>query len=155
MAYQVRRLRVLPEDNTSLPIQVCERLDVRLTIAACAARWSKAETYQPDVRIPTNSRYAPCAGCPIGQKNERAMRVREAMRPQEAQPHAVVRGSERAPAIDVPTARRLGVEAESDHRSVLKELLKPGSVRGVAGKRIRAVLALHGLATQPEARRRS
>lgn len=39
------------------------------------------------------------------------------------------------------TLRRIAVEANADPRSVRKELLCPGSVRGMAGQRIREALA--------------
>lgn len=46
--------------------------------------------------------------------------------------------------VDTATARHLAVEADADPRSVRRELRAPGSVRGMAGHRIRAVLAMHG-----------
>jgi hypothetical protein len=48
-------------------------------------------------------------------------------------------------AIDSLTVRAIGVEADADVRSVRKELGQPGSVRGRAGERIRAVLVRRGL----------
>lgn len=42
-------------------------------------------------------------------------------------------------------ARRIAVAADADPRSVVKEHLAPGSVRGAAGERIRAALAAEGL----------
>jgi hypothetical protein len=47
--------------------------------------------------------------------------------------------------IDTALARRLGVEASADPRSVVKEFVSPHSVRGDAGYRIRQVLSAHGL----------
>jgi hypothetical protein len=41
---------------------------------------------------------------------------------------------------DAATIRKLAVLAEADPRSVRKELGTPGSVRGLPGHRIRAVL---------------
>lgn len=45
--------------------------------------------------------------------------------------------------IDAATLRRLSVAAEVDPRSIRKELKQPGSVRGLPGHRIRAVLREH------------
>ena len=45
---------------------------------------------------------------------------------------------------DTATVRGLAVEADADPRSVRKEIRAPGSVRGLAGHRIRKVLARHG-----------
>lgn len=42
--------------------------------------------------------------------------------------------------FDAATLRRLAVRAEADPRSVKKEILHPGSVRGMSGQRIRRVL---------------
>lgn len=44
------------------------------------------------------------------------------------------------PNIDSLSVRRMAVEADADVRSVQKEIQTPGSVRGRAGERIRAVL---------------
>ena len=52
-------------------------------------------------------------------------------------------------AVDAPTARRLAVEADADPRTVIRELTKLGSVRGMTGKRVRAVLAAQRLAVSP------
>jgi hypothetical protein len=49
--------------------------------------------------------------------------------------------------LDKATLRRLSVESESDPRTVQKEFLVPGSVKGLPGHRIRRVLAAHGLAS--------
>jgi hypothetical protein len=47
--------------------------------------------------------------------------------------------------LDSLTVRSIGVESDTDVRSVLRELRKPGCVRGRAGERIRAELAKRGL----------
>lgn len=49
--------------------------------------------------------------------------------------------------MDTATIRRLAVEAECDPRSLLREVNEPGSVRGLPGHRIRAVLAKHKAGT--------
>lgn len=46
--------------------------------------------------------------------------------------------------IDTATARKLAVAADADPRSVLRELRQPGSVRGMAGHRVRQALEQHG-----------
>jgi hypothetical protein len=51
--------------------------------------------------------------------------------------------------VDSATARRLAVEADADPRTILRELAEPGSVHGMAGQRVRSVLARHGLAATP------
>ena len=51
--------------------------------------------------------------------------------------------------IDAATIRKLAVLAEADPRSVRKELDTPGSVRGLPGHRIRAVLEAESDAAQP------
>lgn len=43
--------------------------------------------------------------------------------------------------IDTATARKLAVAASADPRTVLREFRQPGSVRGMAGHRVRRVLA--------------
>jgi hypothetical protein len=46
--------------------------------------------------------------------------------------------------VDTSTLRKLAVEAgNADPRSVKREILSPGSVRGEVGRRIRAVLERH------------
>jgi len=54
--------------------------------------------------------------------------------------------------LDASTLRKYAVEAEVDPTTIAKELLKPGSVRGMPGHRARETLAKHGLAkpTKPE-----
>lgn len=47
--------------------------------------------------------------------------------------------------LDASTLRKYAVEAEVDPTTIAKELLKPGSVRGMPGHRAREVLARHGL----------
>jgi hypothetical protein len=50
---------------------------------------------------------------------------------------------------DAATIRKLAVLAEADPRSVRKELDTPGSVRGLPGHRIRAVLAAERAGDSP------
>ena len=61
------------------------------------------------------------------------------------EPHASKTRAPQLLALDSLTIRAISVEADSDVRSVQKELAKHGSVRGRPGKRIRAVLARRGL----------
>lgn len=49
--------------------------------------------------------------------------------------------SYRSVPTDAATIRKISVAASADPRSVRKELDQPGSVRGLPGHRIRAVLA--------------
>lgn len=48
--------------------------------------------------------------------------------------------AQRTHPTDAASVRRLAVTADADPRTVLRELRKPGSVRGMAGQRIRAAL---------------
>lgn len=65
--YQPIRLRILPDDNHRLPTQDCERLKVRLSIAACGARWRKAETQHG--RTSFGEPFISCVDCPVGEAN--------------------------------------------------------------------------------------
>lgn len=53
--------------------------------------------------------------------------------------------------VDEATSRRIAVEADADPRSVKRELMQPGSVRGMSGHRIREVLERRGLRPKPSA----
>lgn len=49
------------------------------------------------------------------------------------------------PRLDAATARRIAVAASCDPRTVLREFLRPGAVRGLPGSRIREALLSEGL----------
>jgi IS30 family transposase len=63
----VKRIRILPDNNNDIPMQVCERLHCRLTVAACASRWQASKGAE--------ERYPSCKGCPIGQRNQRRAEI--------------------------------------------------------------------------------
>lgn len=67
-----KRLRILPEDNASRPMQQCDRLRARLTVAACAERSERAEAELKVVWY--NRKYTVCEGCPIGKANAQVER---------------------------------------------------------------------------------
>lgn len=58
-----RKLHVLPDDNMDRDVQDCPRLDCRLTVASCGARWARAE------RDRLHEVYQVCRGCLIGRSN--------------------------------------------------------------------------------------
>lgn len=58
---RLHALRVLPADNIERPMQVCEVLNAKLTTAACAIRYQRAEAGHVQVGV--------CKGCKIGRGN--------------------------------------------------------------------------------------
>lgn len=64
-------LRLLPEDNASQPVQVCERLRARLTVTACAFRFERAKKEAKSKVQPWDRTCGACEGCPIGEANSK------------------------------------------------------------------------------------